>query len=169
MNKYLDMNNVFLNGNVASELKYNHESYGEKFYLFDLEVSRYSDYKDVLPVIISERLVDVENIFVGQQVNITGEIRSFNRYDNDKTRLIITIFCKEIEFTDLPGRCCENNLVELEGTICKEPIYRVTPKGREITDLLIAVNRRCGKGDYLPCVLWGRNARYAKKSEQEQG
>lgn len=163
MNNCTDVNKVFISGNIVSDFKFSHELYGEKFYLFDLEVPRYSDYKDILPVMISERMLDTDKSLNGHQANITGNIRSFNRKDKDKTRLVVTFFCKEIEFTDLPGRCSENNLVELEGTICKEPVYRVTPKGREITELIIASNRRCGKGDYLPCVLWGRNARYSKK------
>jgi single-stranded DNA-binding protein len=159
-------NNITLVGVVEREPEYSHEVLGEGFYVFMLKRSRTSGNKDTLPVMISDRLVDIREIKVGQAVTVLGQIRSFNRHVDDvKSKLILSVFARELKIltqdaTELPFE--ENiNTVMLDAYICKSPIYRCTPKGREIADILVAVNRPYGKSDYIPCIAWGRNARFA--------
>lgn len=158
--------NITLAGVVEKEPKYSHEVLGEGFYVFMLKCSRTSGNKDILPVIISERLTDIKEIKVGQAVAVLGQIRSFNRHIDDvKSKLILSVFARELEIltqdaTELPFEE-DINTVILDGFVCKLPIYRCTPKGREIADILVAVNRPYGKSDYIPCIAWGRNARFA--------
>ena len=166
MENAINNNNITLAGVVERELEYSHEVLGEGFYVFMLKCSRTSGNKDTLPVIISERLTDIMEIKVGQVVTVLGQIRSFNRHVDDvKSKLILSVFARELEIlaqdaTELPFE--ENvNTVMLDAYICKSPIYRCTPKGREIADILVAVNRPYGKSDYIPCIAWGRNARFA--------
>ena len=152
-------NRVLLFGEVNSELSFSHDLYGEKFYSFILKVKRLSNYCDLLPITISERLLASEQLQLGQQVSINGQLRSYNKYIDGRGRLILTVFAKEISF-DTPQ---ENpNLIVLKGYVCKPPIYRTTPFNREIADLLVAVNRAYNKSDYIPCIAWGRNAKYAQ-------
>lgn len=165
MENAINNNNITLAGVVEREPEYSHEVLGEGFYVFMLKCSRTSGNKDTLPVMISDRLVDIREIKVGQVVTVLGQIRSFNRHVDDvKSKLILSVFARELEIlaqdaTELPFE--ENiNTVILDGYICKPPIYRCTPKGREIADILVAVNRPYGKSDYIPCIAWGRNARY---------
>mgnify|MGYP001142912352 FL=1 len=165
MENAINNNNITLVGVVEKEPEYSHEVLGEGFYVFMLKCSRTSDNKDTLPVMISDRLVDIREIKVGQVVTVSGQIRSFNRHIDDvKSKLILSVFARELELaqdvTELPFE--ENiNTVILDGFVCKPPIYRCTPKGREIADILVAVNRPYGKSDYIPCIAWGRNARFA--------
>lgn len=166
MENAINNNNITLAGVVEREPEYSHEVLGEGFYVFMLKCSRTSGNKDTLPVMISDRLVDIREIKVGQVVTVSGQIRSFNRHINDvKSKLILSVFARELEIlaqdaTELPFE--ENiNTVILDGFVCKPPIYRCTPKGREIADILVAVNRPYGKSDYIPCIAWGRNARFA--------
>lgn len=166
MENAINNNNITLAGVVEKEPEYSHEVLGEGFYVFMLKCSRTSGNKDTLPVMISDRLVDIKEIKVGQVVTVLGQIRSFNRHVDDvKCKLILSVFARELEIlaqdvTELPFE--ENiNTVILDGFVCKPPIYRCTPKGREIADILVAVNRPYGKSDYIPCIAWGRNARFA--------
>ena len=165
MENAINNNNITLVGVVEKEPEYSHEVLGEGFYVFMLKCSRTSGNKDTLPVMISDRLVDIREIKVGQVVTVSGQIRSFNRHIDDvKSKLILSVFARELELaqdvTELPFE--ENiNTVILDGFVCKPPIYRCTPKGREIADILVAVNRPYGKSDYIPCIAWGRNARFA--------
>lgn len=166
MENAINNNNITLAGVVEREPEYSHEVFGEGYYIFMLNCSRTSGNKDVLPVMISDRLVDIREIKAGQAVTVLGQIRSFNRHVDDvKSKLILSVFAREIEIlaqdaTELPFE--ENiNTVMLDAYICKPPIYRCTPKGREIADILVAVNRPYGKSDYIPCIAWGRNARFA--------
>ena len=166
MENAINNNNITLAGVVEKEPEYSHEVLGEGFYVFMLKCSRTSGNKDILPVIISERLTDITEIKAGQVVTVLGQIRSFNRHVDDvKSKLILSVFARELEIltqdaTELPFE--ENiNTVMLDAHICKPPIYRCTPKGREIADILVAVNRPYGKSDYIPCIAWGRNARFA--------
>ncbi|MCL2851668.1 MAG: single-stranded DNA-binding protein [Defluviitaleaceae bacterium] len=163
----LENNKIYVSGKVASELEYSHEVYGEGFYNFRLEVARLSDTFDALPVTISERLLDVCTFPVGTQANIWGQIRSYNSYveSERKNRLLLTVFVRDFQAqndadTAETGRKNPND-VFLNGYICKPPTHRLTPFGREITDLLVAVNRSYNKSDYIPCIAWGRNSRYA--------
>lgn len=166
MENAINNNNITLAGVVEREPEYSHEVLGEGFYVFMLKCSRTSGNKDTLPVMISDRLVDIREIKVGQVVTVSGQIRSFNRHIDDvKSKLILSVFARELEIlaqdaTELPFE--ENiNTVILDGFVCKPPIYRCTPKGREVADIMVAVNRPYGKSDYIPCIAWGRNARFA--------
>ena len=166
---FADNNHITLVGKITDEKKFSHEIYGEKFYTFDLSVPRLSGNADIIPVTISERLFKDEDLVIDKKVKITGQFRSYNSYENEKNRLILTVFAKDIEF--LPNQEEEivaskdlvSNEVVLTGYICKTPIYRQTPFGREIADILLAVNRAYNKPDYIPCITWGRNARYCSK------
>jgi len=159
-------NNVVIIGKVISELKFSHQIYGEGFYAFNLEAARLSDVSDVLPITISDRLINKDNLPIGTQVRITGQIRSYNNYieAEQKNKLILTVFVRDIKIgLDEEDQKLNPNEVILNGYICKPPIYRTTPFGREIADLLIAVNRSYNKSDYIPCIAWGRNARFASR------
>ena len=164
---YDDNNHLILVGKVTSEKKFSHEIYGEKFYIFDLSVPRLSGNADVIPVTISERLLTIKDINVGDNLKIDGQFRSYNSYDNERNKLILTVFVKDLQFIENEEEIevkKENisNEVVLDGYICKKPIYRKTPFGREISDILLAVNRAYNKSDYIPCIAWGRNARFCE-------
>ncbi len=154
-------NQVIISGEITSDFKFSHEIYGEAFYLVEVKVSRLSEYCDVILVMVSERLVDVRNNCVGATVHVEGQFRSFNRCEERKSRLLLSVFAREFEFVDEEQESPHNNQICLEGYICKQPVYRKTPLGREIADVLLAVNRPYGKSDYIPCITWGRNALYA--------
>lgn len=129
--------------------------------MVDVRVQRLSDSSDILPLMISERLIDVTADYKGCFVAVNGQFRSYNRHEERKNKLVLSVFAREIFFVDEMEESAKTNQVYLDGYLCKEPIYRKTPLGREIADLLIAVNRPYGKSDYIPCICWGRNARYA--------
>jgi len=159
--KVIENNQVVIMGTIVSDFVYSHEIFGEGFYMVDVEVERLSDSSDVIPVMISERLLNVEQDYKGYMIAVTGQFRSYNRHEEKKNRLILSVFAREVEFIDAIEESSKSNQIYLDGFICKEPIYRKTPLGREIADLLIAVNRPYGKSDYIPCICWGRNARFA--------
>ena len=161
MNRIVENNQVTISGEIASGFNFSHEIFGEKFYIVDVNVQRMSDASDIVPVMVSDRLVDVSNDCIGKIVIVTGQFRSYNKQDGEKKRLVLSVFAREFEFLSENEVCLYDNHVFLDGYICKEPKYRKTPLGREIADILIAVNRPYGKSDYIPCVCWGRNARYA--------
>ena len=148
-------------GEVVSEFTFSHEVFGEGFYLVSLAVSRLSDQVDVIPLMVSERLLDVKQDYRGQTVEAIGQFRSYNCHEGVKNRLVLSVFVRELNFLEEFTDCTKTNQIYLDGYICKEAIYRKTPLGREIADLLLAVNRPYGKSDYIPCIAWGRNARYA--------
>ena len=165
---FLENNNLTLVGKVTNEKKFSHEIYGEKFYTFDLSVPRLSGNADIIPITISERLFKEDELVVDKKVKIEGQFRSYNSYEETKNRLILTVFAKDIEFLEsqdevIASKDFVSNEVILIGFICKNPIYRQTPFGREITDILLAVNRAYNKSDYIPCIAWGRNARFCSK------
>ena len=167
--KYLENNHLVLVGKVTSDKKFSHEIYGESFYIFDLEVARLSGNSDIIPITISERLILEKELEIGDKVAIEGQFRSYNSYENEKNRLILTVFAKDIKYLSEEDE--ENssekvsNEVTLIGYICKKPIYRQTPFGREISDILLAVNRAYNKSDYIPAIAWGRNARFCQNIE----
>ena len=163
--KIMENNQVVIMGTIVSEFKYSHEIFGEGFYMVDVEVQRLSDSIDIIPLMVSERLMDIEQDFRGVKVMVTGQFRSYNRHEEKKNRLILSVFAREVELVDEIEESAKSNQIYLDGFICKEPIYRKTPLGREIADLLIAVNRSYGKSDYIPCICWGRNARFASSFE----
>lgn len=160
MNYNLMKNNkVFISGEVVSEPRFSHEVYNEGFYEFDLKVKRLSFAHDIIPVTISERLMSINKIHIGSKISGNGQFRSYNKLEDGKSRLLLTVFLRDI----LPYEENENpNVIEITGYVCKEPIFRTTPFNREISDVLLAVNRSYNKSDYLPCIAWGRNARFVK-------
>ena len=169
---YLENNHLTLVGKVTSEKVFSHEIYGEKFYTFNLEIPRLSGSADIIPITISDRLIVGGIIDVGNKVSIKGQFRSYNSYEGERSRLVLTVFAKDIE--PLVETEAEKNIVRtdivtnevvLVGYICKKPIYRKTPFGREIADILLAVNRAYNKSDYIPAIAWGRNARFCENIE----
>ena len=159
--KVIENNQVSVSGEIVSGFTFSHEVFGEGFYMVDILVRRLSDSADQIPVMISERLIDVSGDYVGEYIRIGGQFRSYNRHEGTKNRLVLSVFVREVRFMEEFTDYTKTNQIFLDGYICKEPVYRKTPLGREIADLLVAVNRPYGKSDYIPCIAWGRNARYA--------
>lgn len=157
----LENNKVFLSGEIVSKPVFSHEVYGEGFYELNLSVQRLSDHNDIIPITVSERLLGNGDFDEGNKIAVRGQFRSYNKMIDGKSKLILTVFVRETAEID---ESMNPNIIELSGFICKEPIYRTTPFNREICDLLLAVNRAYNKSDYLPCIAWGRNARYIKNS-----
>lgn len=161
-----DRNSVMLVGKIISGFTFSHEVFGEGFYVVDVAVNRMSGQSDIIQLLISERLINVQEDYIGCTVEAIGQFRSYNRHEGVKNRLVLSVFVREIrfmeEFTDYTRT---TNQIFLDGYICKAPIYRKTPLGREIADILLAVNRPYGKSDYIPCIAWGRNARFASGFE----
>lgn len=165
---YSENNYLVLVGKITSEKVFSHEIYGESFYIFNLEVPRLSGTADCIPITISERLIQNFDLSIGKEVEIEGQFRSYNTYENQRSRLVLTVFAKDIkEYVEPEETEREriSNEVVLVGYICKKPIYRKTPFGREISDILLAVNRAYNKSDYIPCIAWGRNARFCENME----
>ena len=165
MNKLIENNNVELVGEIVSDFSFSHESFGEAFYFVDVAVKRLSETFDYLPLLISEHLIDVNSDCIGKTIHVNGQFRSFNLHEEKKNRLILSVFVRELKLLDEIDEDIKTNQIFLDGYICKDPIYRKTPLGREIADLLIAVNRSYGKTDYIPCIVWGRNARFVSRLE----
>ena len=159
--KIIENNQVEIMGKIASRFTFSHQVFGEGFYLVDVMVKRLSESQDIIPVMVSERLVDVSQDYQGEWICISGQFRSYNRHEEKKNRLVLSVFARELSFVEEEDDSVKSNQIYLDGYICKPPVYRKTPLGREIADLLIAVNRPYGKSDYIPCICWGRNARYA--------
>ena len=153
-------NKIYLEGKVTSELEFSHEMYGEGFYTFDLDVMRLSDSVDTLNITVSERLLNDIKLEVGIDVIVEGQLRSYNKFIDGSNKLILTVFARNIE--PCLERSKNPNEIFLDGYICKEPIYRTTPFGREIADVLLAVNRAYNKSDYIPTIAWGRNSRFCQ-------
>ncbi|MBR3825072.1 MAG: single-stranded DNA-binding protein [Lachnospiraceae bacterium] len=161
--KVIENNQVTIMGEIVSDFSFSHEIFGEGFYLADIRVKRLSESYDEIPLMVSERLLDVKGDYKGMNVAVNGQFRSYNRHEERKNRLVLSVFAREISFVDEVEESAKSNQIYLDGYICKEPIYRKTPLGREIADVLLAVNRPYGKSDYIPCICWGRNARYANQ------
>ena len=166
-NGLIDNNVVTLSGEIISEGEYSHEVFGEKFYMYNLAVKRLSGEFDEILLTISERLAGLENLTAGTKITVAGQFRSYNKHEELKNRLILSVFVREITW-DEEERVDDENSIMLKGYVCKQPVYRKTPLGREICDLLIAVNRPYGKSDYIPCICWGRNARYVSNFDVSQ-
>lgn len=177
---YLENNYLTLVGKVTGEKEFSHEIYGEKFYRFSLSIARLSGNADIIPITISERLITDETLTEGKKLLIKGQFRSYNSFENERNKLILTVFAKdvqelpeneeqEVEVEGEDGEIAKKeemtNEVVLIGFVCKKPIYRQTPFGREIADLLLAVNRAYNKSDYIPTIAWGRNARFCQNLE----
>lgn len=163
--KVFDNNQVTLVGEVVSDFMFSHDVFGEGFYMIDVKAKRLSESYDVIPVMVSERLLSPEESIKGKFVTVYGQFRSYNRHEEYKNRLILSVFAREIAVSDEEPEDIKPNYIFLDGFVCKQPVYRKTPLGREIADVLLAVNRPYGKSDYIPCICWGRNARYADNFE----
>ena len=160
-NTNTENNKVTIAGTIVTNPDFSHEVYGEKFYIFKLEVKRLSENADIIPVTISEKFFPIINIESGKNVLINGQFRSYNNFSSVGNKLLLTVFVRDIEeIQDINEYTAPNNIF-LNGYICKAPVYRTTPFGREIADILLAVNRAYNKSDYIPCIAWGRNAKYA--------
>jgi len=156
-------NKIYLEGKVISELQFSHEMYGEGFYNFNFEVQRLSDATDVLIITVSERLITGMDVSIGSELIVEGQLRSYNKFVDGSNRLILTVFARDVR--ELKERSKNPNQIFLDGFICKAPVYRTTPFGREIADMLLAVNRLYNKSDYIPTIAWGRNSRFCKSLE----
>ena len=163
--KIIENNQVTIMGEIASPFIFSHEVYGEGFYMVDVHVKRLSNSEDNIPLMISERLIDVSQDYTGEFIMVSVQFRSYNRHDEQKNRLVLSVFVREVEFIEEELDGAKTNNMFLNAYICKLPVYRKTPLGREIADLLLAVNRPYGKSDYIPCICWGRNARFASGFE----
>ena len=160
----MENNQVTLTGKVVSDFTFSHELYGEKFYEFDLEVIRLSDTTDVLPLTISERLIN-KDLVPGALVDVVGQFRSYNNYKGNGSKLKLTVFVREVTIFAGDSENKNPNEIILDGFICKKPICRKTPFGREIADVILAVNRSYNKSDYIPVITWGRNAKFSEQLE----
>ena len=158
---YEQMNNnkLQLTGIISKEPVYSHEVFGEGFFETEITVPRLSDQTDTIPVTISDRLISQNGIEVGDKVSVVGQFRSYNKLEGERSRLLLTAFVRDVVSED---EIQNPNQIDICGYICKQPVYRTTPFKREICDVLLAVNRAYNKSDYIPCILWGRNARFVQ-------
>ena len=160
--KIIENNQVSIMGKIDTGFTFSHQVFGEGFYTMELLVRRLSDSEDRIPVMVSERLIDITQDYVGEYIEIHGQFRSYNRHEEKRNRLVLSVFAREVKFVEVnDSKTDYTNRILLEGTICKPTVYRKTPLKKEITDLLLAVNRSFGKSDYIPCICWGSTARYA--------
>ena len=160
--KVFDNNQVTIAGEIMGGFTFSHDVFGEGFYVMEISVGRLSESSDIIPIMVSERLVDVKRDYTGMHAVINGQFRSYNRHEESRNRLVLSVFAREIEIFEEQTEEVRPNYIFLDGFVCKPPIYRKTPLGREIADVLLAVNRPYGKSDYIPCICWGRNARFAE-------
>lgn len=163
--KYMENNQVTVSGRVASGFTFSHEVYGEGFYLADLMVDRLSESSDIIPVMISDRLMDVTRDYMGEYLEVEGQFRSYSRHEQKKNRLLLSVFARDVHLVDQAGESARSNRIYVDGYVCRPAVYRKTPLGREIADILVAVNRPYSRSDYIPCICWGRNARFASGFE----
>ena len=163
--KIIENNQVTIMGEVISAFSFSHEVFGEGFYMVKLSVKRLSQVYDTIPLMVSERLLDVTKDYRGCFIEASGQFRSYNRHEENHNRLVLSVFVRDLHIDKEEQESERPNYIFLDGYLCKAPVYRKTPLGREIADLLMAVNRSYGKSDYIPCICWGRNARYASNFE----
>ncbi len=154
----LENNKVYLSGVVATLPEFSHEVMGEGFYDFTIDVNRLSGQCDKIPLTISERLMGDTPLGIGDGIGVYGQLRSYNKVVGERSKLVLKVFVRELGIGDDQNP----NYIEIEGFVCKPTVYRTTPFGREICDVLVAVNRAYNKSDYIPCIAWGRNARFAE-------
>ncbi len=156
-----ESNKVIARGEIVSEFEFSHEVYGEKFYSSKLSTMRKSGTEDIIPIMVSDRLIEVDKDYRGMYMEVSGQFRSYSRHEENHNRLVLSVFVRDLHIDETEQEVEKPNYIFLDGYLCKPPVYRKTPLGREIADLLMAVNRPYGKSDYIPCICWGRNARYA--------
>lgn len=154
MESNIAVNKVYLRGYVSSAPVFSHENHNRRFYIFPITVPRLSGAEDIINIVADEEVLDAAQLNDGQTLAVTGELRSYNNKRGIGSRLVITVLAQEVEFSD--GE--PENIVQLTGALCKEPVYRRTPLGRDITDLMLAVSRRYNRTDYLPVIAWGSQA-----------
>lgn len=154
-------NVVELIGKVVSNFEFSHEVYGEGFFTTFIEVPRLSKAVDVLPIMVSERLCTIDHVQIGDKIYVQGQFRSYNRHERGKNKLLLMVFARELQVLRESNLSKNPNTIYLDGFICKDPVYRTTPFGREIADILLAVNRPYNKSDYIPLIAWGRNAKFS--------
>lgn len=155
-------NQATASGEIISDFSFSHVIFGERFYKLALKVDRASGNSDIIPLVISERLTNTNKPYIGRHIKVRGQFQSYNKHEDGRSHLVLSLFVKELEFLDaIDGH--DLNEVFLDGYICKEPVYRTTFLGREIADVMLAVNRAYNRTDYIPCICWGRNARYVGK------
>lgn len=159
MNKIIENNQVELIGMFVSGFAFSHKVYGESFYIADFMVERISDVVDVIPVMVSERLIDINDEWIGKSLKISGQFRSHNKHEGGRSKLVLSVFAREISETDK----YDLNKIFLDGYICKNLVYRKTPLGRQISEIMLAVSRHFNKKDYITCIAWGRNAWYSQR------
>lgn len=162
MENLTEGNRAHLAGRVISGPVFNHKTYGEAFYLVKLGIVRKSGYEDIIRLIISDRIMGGRSPRRGELIEICGQVRTYNREENGKNHLEITVFVREMRYRHKADFDFVNE-ISLDGFVCKEPIRRTSPLGREICDIMIAVNRKYNKSDYIPSIAWGRNAVYAER------
>lgn len=169
MNREQENNKATLSGEIVRNFEFSHEVYGEGFYTAMLASERLSGKKDIIPIMVSERLIDVKAEWMGRFARVSGQFRSYNKREGERSHLVLSVFVREFEEMEFEheesGSGNDENRIFLDGYICKPPIYRKTPLGREIADIVLAVNRPYGKSDYIPMICWGRNAVYASGLE----
>lgn len=165
MNREIKNNQATLSGEIVRNFEFSHEVYGEGFYTAMITSERKSGQKDIIPIMVSDRLVDVKEDWIGRFVKVSGQFRSYNKHEGEKNRLVLSVFVREFEEYEAMPFMDNENHISIDGYICKQPTYRETPLGREIADILLALNRPYGKSDYIPCIAWGRNARFASGFE----
>ena len=157
MNTYWNENAGRFVGCVLSEPVFSHENHGEDYFRIMLQIARLSGSADTLPLLVSRTQLEQTPVFAGERLAAEGEVRSFNNRSGVGSKLVLTVFVRTLRSAQADEPDC--NRLTLQGTLCRAPIYRRTPLGREICDLTLAVNRRYGRADYLPCICWGTVAR----------
>ena len=162
--RIIESNQLLLTGVIATPFSFSHEAYGERFYITYLSIMRFSGNQDLIPIMVSERLVDTTKDLTGEWARVEGDYRSQNLKVNGKSKVSLYAFARTFDISGNFDKDDENDIY-LEGFVCKQPSYRKTPLGREITDIVLAVNRPYGKSDYIPCIFWGRNAKFAKECD----
>lgn len=160
MDEVFAANQAELCGTAAADPRHSHDSRGIRFFTFPLETCRLSGTCDTLNVILRESMLEPGLIHSGGRVRVIGELRSFNNRSGVGNRLVLTVFARDI----LPGDGADENHIVLTGTVCKTPTLRVTPMGREICDIILAVGRRYRRSDYIPVIAWGRQAQEAAEA-----
>ena len=160
--RIIESNQLLLTGVIATPFSFSHEAYGERFYITYLSIMRFSGNQDLIPIMVSERLVDTTKDLTGEWARVEGDYRSQNLKVNEKSKVMLYAFARTFDVSGDFDKDDENDIY-LEGFVCKQPSYRKTPLGREITDIVLAVNRPYGKSDYIPCIFWGRNAKFVSE------
>ena len=157
-----DNNHVTVAGIILEPFSFSHELHGEKFYSTRLSIERLSNQTDIIPVMFPERLIDVTQNYIGRYAEVSGQLRSHNLHNASKSKLLLFVFAREAAFFDERCDIIYKNQVHLSGYVSKPALYRKTPLKKEISNVLLAVNRPHLKADYIPCILWGSNALLAK-------